>query len=212
VPHDVDQRLTDDPQHVAGTVIREARLRADISQHELARRARTSQATLSAYESGSKQPSIPTLVRILEAAGFEPRIRLSPVRHPAGEITRSKPSTKSPGLPPTGSPLPVVMHGSFRNRPIVTPAKPWESAIRPDARAVILPVTLDWSPAGRRRDLADPAERASVYGKILREGTPEDVVHWVDLDALVDVWHDLGLPRPVARAWETMLRRWGRWR
>jgi hypothetical protein len=105
-----------------------------------------------------------------------------------------------------------VTHGSFRHRPIVTPAEPWQSAIPPDASAVSLPVTLDWSPAGRRRDLSDPAERASVYGKILREGTPEDVVHWVDLDALVGAWDDLGLPRPIAKAWEGMLRRWGQWR
>jgi hypothetical protein len=50
--------------------IREARLRAGLTQAELADRAGTSQATLSAYENGRKQPSVVTLARILESAGL----------------------------------------------------------------------------------------------------------------------------------------------
>jgi DNA-binding XRE family transcriptional regulator len=87
LPKIVEPLLTDNPQDLAGTLIREARRRADISQHELARRAHTSQATLSAYESGNKQPSIPTVVRILEAAGFEPQIKLHPRRHSGRDPT-----------------------------------------------------------------------------------------------------------------------------
>src|SRR3954447_4809876 len=49
--------------------LREARRRAGLSQSELARRAETSQATLSAYESGSKAPSVATLDRVLSATG-----------------------------------------------------------------------------------------------------------------------------------------------
>ena len=42
---------------------------AGLSQAELAERAGTSQATISAYESGAKQPSVATLSRLLAAAG-----------------------------------------------------------------------------------------------------------------------------------------------
>jgi transcriptional regulator with XRE-family HTH domain len=60
----------------AATTIREARARAGLSQRELARRAGTSQATISAYEAGRKEPSFGTLVRLVEAAGS--RLALDP--------------------------------------------------------------------------------------------------------------------------------------
>lgn len=62
----------------AGNLIRLARRDAGISQRELARRAKTSQATLSAYESGKKSPSLDTLARIVRAAGQDLRIQLVP--------------------------------------------------------------------------------------------------------------------------------------
>lgn len=57
-----------------------ARRRAGLTQAELARRAATSQATVSAYESGRKQPSAETFVRLLAAAGA--RLRVDPEQHP----------------------------------------------------------------------------------------------------------------------------------
>lgn len=53
-----------------------ARHDAGISQRELAKRAGTSQATLSAYESGKKSPSLDTLARIVRAAGQDLRIQV----------------------------------------------------------------------------------------------------------------------------------------
>jgi transcriptional regulator with XRE-family HTH domain len=47
----------------------DARLAAGLTQAELARRSGTSQATLSAYEHGTKVPSASTLARVLAAAG-----------------------------------------------------------------------------------------------------------------------------------------------
>lgn len=49
--------------------LREARRRAGLTQAALAQRAGTSQATVSAYERGSKEPSVETLDRLLAAAG-----------------------------------------------------------------------------------------------------------------------------------------------
>jgi transcriptional regulator with XRE-family HTH domain len=53
----------------AADALRGARLRAGLTQHALAARAGTSQATISAYEAGRKQPSLRTLERLLEATG-----------------------------------------------------------------------------------------------------------------------------------------------
>jgi uncharacterized protein len=58
----------------AAREIREAREQAGLSQAALAARAGTSQATLSAYENGRKQPSVETLSRVLEAAGAQLRV------------------------------------------------------------------------------------------------------------------------------------------
>ena len=58
-------------------LIRMARHQAGMTQSELAKRAQTSQAAISAYESGRRSPSVETLCRILAAAGYEVRMRLA---------------------------------------------------------------------------------------------------------------------------------------
>lgn len=52
-----------------GQTIRNARLEAGFTQAELARRAGTSQATLSAYETAAKRPTLETLDRLLAECG-----------------------------------------------------------------------------------------------------------------------------------------------
>lgn len=53
----------------AGTALRETRIAAGLTQSELASRVGTSQATISSYENGSKEPSVTTLSRLLRAMG-----------------------------------------------------------------------------------------------------------------------------------------------
>jgi transcriptional regulator with XRE-family HTH domain len=53
----------------SAAAIRDARRHTGFTQRELAERSGTSQATISAYEHGTKIPSPPTLSRILAAAG-----------------------------------------------------------------------------------------------------------------------------------------------
>ena len=57
-------------------LISRARLKAGLTQRELAERAATSQAAISAYESGRRSPTVETLLRIVGAAGYEVRMRL----------------------------------------------------------------------------------------------------------------------------------------
>ncbi len=61
---------------VPGSLLLQARLRAHLSQRELARRSGTSQSTIAAYERGTKGPRFETLMRLLRAAGFDLRLRL----------------------------------------------------------------------------------------------------------------------------------------
>lgn len=75
------------------TTIRTARERSGLTLRELARRAKTSHATLSAYESGRVDPGARVAERILEAAGFHVRMELerhprtSSGRHPGEELS-----------------------------------------------------------------------------------------------------------------------------
>ncbi len=64
---------------VAGQLIVQARLLADLTQEEIAERAGVTQPDISAYENGRRQPTLPTLYRILGAGGYQPRIRLEPL-------------------------------------------------------------------------------------------------------------------------------------
>jgi predicted nucleotidyltransferase/DNA-binding XRE family transcriptional regulator len=60
-----------DDQLPAGELLRQARRGAGLTQAELAARAGVTQSVISAYESGRRQPSIPVLRRLVEAAGAE---------------------------------------------------------------------------------------------------------------------------------------------
>jgi transcriptional regulator with XRE-family HTH domain len=62
---------------ITPTILRRARHRAGLSQRELARRAGTSHATISAYEAGAKVPSVETLARLVRAAGFVLQVDLA---------------------------------------------------------------------------------------------------------------------------------------
>jgi len=55
----------------AGALLQKARREAGLTQAELAARAGTTQSVVSAYESGHRQPAIPTLAALVDAAGCE---------------------------------------------------------------------------------------------------------------------------------------------
>jgi transcriptional regulator with XRE-family HTH domain len=55
----------------AGTLLRRERRRSAASQAEVAARAGVPQSTISAYESGARQPTLPMLSKLLEAMGAE---------------------------------------------------------------------------------------------------------------------------------------------
>lgn len=62
--------------HWAANLLKLARIKAGVSQRELARRADVPQTMISRIEAGKQQPSLPTLSRILAAIDLDLRIRL----------------------------------------------------------------------------------------------------------------------------------------
>jgi uncharacterized protein len=60
-------------------------MKAGMSQRELAERASVPTTMISAYERDKRQPSLETLMRLLNAAGFELTMKLEP-RDPHDDI------------------------------------------------------------------------------------------------------------------------------
>lgn len=59
-------------------MLRDARQRAHLSQAELAHRAQVAQSVISAYESGRREPALPTLARLVAATGHQLTMHLEP--------------------------------------------------------------------------------------------------------------------------------------
>jgi transcriptional regulator with XRE-family HTH domain len=87
-------RLRSSPS-VAGSLILAARLKSGLTQRDLADRLNVSQPTVAAYESGRRQPTVPTLMRWLAAAGFDLRMTLVP-RDDHDDVLESLERLRSP--------------------------------------------------------------------------------------------------------------------
>lgn len=92
-------------------------------------------------------------------------------------------------------------------RPVAVPDDLADPTL-PKARGRIeLPLHIRWSGPAITYDLHDRADRARVYEQVLREGTEDDVRHYVDADQLRDLWDELVLPPSVRNAWAGWFRR-----
>jgi predicted nucleotidyltransferase/DNA-binding XRE family transcriptional regulator len=87
----------DRSDETAGSLLRRARRGAGISQAELAFKASVAQSVISAYEAGRRQPSLPTLARLIDAAGCDLVVdiqqqppQLSRLSGPVGRLVRRK--------------------------------------------------------------------------------------------------------------------------
>jgi transcriptional regulator with XRE-family HTH domain len=69
-------------------IIREARLRARLSQAELGTRVGRDRAQIARWESNAVQPALETLLELVEACGFELDFLLRPLRRDATEDAR----------------------------------------------------------------------------------------------------------------------------
>lgn len=149
-----------------------------MSQEELANRAGTSRPTLSAYERGRKSPTLATVERLLDSAGFE----LSAGRKVSFREVRTN-----------------------RGRPVWVADRLWRIPIKEAFAEVLLPLELNWSAPGASFRLRDRRERARCYEIVLDEGTPTDILRYVDGALLVDLWPDMVLPRRLRAAWHPII-------
>jgi transcriptional regulator with XRE-family HTH domain len=69
--------LYDQPS-TASALLQLARIKSGLSQAQLAQRAGVPATMISAYERDRRQPTLPTLLRLLQAAGFDLRMELVP--------------------------------------------------------------------------------------------------------------------------------------
>lgn len=157
-------------------LIADARLRAGLSQGELAERAGTSRTAVCAYESGAKDPRAETVDRLIRASGFE--LVIEPART-------------------------WCTKGSGRKTISVPSSLPSLEPVRAFAR-VKLPHHVAWSGQGDF-DLGVRSERGKAYEILLTEGLPEDITMFVDGALLVDLWSDLFLPGHVKAAWQPLI-------
>lgn len=167
---------------MAGTIVEQARRGGGLSQRELARRAGTSQPTLSTYERGAKSPTLAVVERIVNSSGYD--LDLSP------RVT-------------------FTAHAGARGAPIVVPDRLWRLDPADALATVTLPQRLRWSGSSRPFRMRDRGDRARVYEIVLREGESVDLLTYVDGALLIDLWDELVLSAAIRRAWEPTLSSYG---
>lgn len=160
------------------TLLTQARQAAGLTQAAVAAAAGTARPNLSAYEHGRISPTLAVASRILNAAGYELSIA------PKVEFREVA----------TYRGLPVEV-------PNVLPRLPVEKALA----TVVLPLSLNWSDTGRSFNMRNRRDRARVYEIVLREGTPNDVLTYIDGALLADLWDELVLPIAVRDAWNPVV-------
>ena len=73
---------------LSGDVIREARLRAGLSQHELSVRSGRDRSVIARWEQSAVSPSLDTLLEIVHACGFDLPLELVPRNDAADDRLR----------------------------------------------------------------------------------------------------------------------------
>jgi transcriptional regulator with XRE-family HTH domain len=69
----------------SAALIREARLRAGLTQYQLAERSGRERSVIARWEQGAVSPSLESLLEVIQACGFELPLELIPREHGQGE-------------------------------------------------------------------------------------------------------------------------------
>ena len=158
--------------------LKQVREQAGLTITEVAHRAGTSRATLSAYEHGHKSPTTDTLERLLIALDAQLTITVEP-----------KFST----------------HFGYRGKPFHVPDSLPSLPLGQAIRIVELPNRLAWSGQERVRNLADRSDRRFVYKQVIEEGTEEDILKYIDGRFLVDLWDELLIAPVIQELWKPLI-------
>ena len=131
---------------------------------------------------GTKSPSLAVADRIIEAAGYH---------------LEAVPNLEFVEVP-----------GQHGLHPFWLANQLWR--LDPDRAfsTVVLPGPEHHWPATRRYYyLHERKDRAPAYELILREGSPSDLLDFIDGVLLVEIWKDLDLPGPIRCAWQPLIRK-----
>lgn len=74
---------------LSGDIIRDARLRAGLSQTELGERVGRDRTQIARWERHAVAPSLETLRELVQACGFDLSLRLEPLDHSDDDVLRS---------------------------------------------------------------------------------------------------------------------------
>ncbi|HZD22959.1 MAG TPA: helix-turn-helix transcriptional regulator [Acidimicrobiia bacterium] len=86
---------------MTGQLIRKARTRAGLTQRELAQRLGTHQPVIARWENESTRPDFDTVVKAVNACGFDLHVELRPVDHDTVLVKRElarRPADRLAGL------------------------------------------------------------------------------------------------------------------
>lgn len=148
-------------------LLESARHDSELTQDEVARRARTSHPRLSAYEHGRKSPTLATARRVLESTS-----------HDLEAVPR----------------VAFPHHVTSRGRGVWVRDRLWRLPVLLALGTVTLPLLLNWSEPRRTLDLSDRGQRARVFEVVVREGSPDDIRSIIDGVLLVALWDERVLP------------------
>jgi len=158
---------------VRPTVIELARRSAGLTQAELARRAGTTQSTVSMYERRRKVPTLEVVERLMLAAGTD----LGMVTAVVWDVDYL------PGL-----------------KEFYYPSRLWRVEV-PGCFDTVGMTDLVGHTGQDEWDLRVRSDRRGLYENLLVEGIPDMIQRWVDGALLVDIWPELRMPEKIRAAW-----------
>lgn len=161
------------------SILEAARRERGLTQEAVARRAGTTQSTLSAYERGAKSPTLAVTERILASLGYE--------------LTLQEPVTFHE----------VRFHSGTGTAHV--PDRLW----RLEPAECFAPVTLPVSNERQTFDMSDHQRRAEAYTWLLLHGSEDLLFDHVDGALLVDHWAQIAgsLDPAIRRAWAPLIGR-----
>lgn len=194
-------------QSWAGNVLRQARAKKGLSQRDLAAAAGVPASTIAKIESGHRQPTHPTLARILASIELALTTRIEPYGDHDG-VVRERDQRRSASQRReafTGTRLIYRLRPSWRPRIEPDVFVPADLMLLTGKTSGILdpPVNLYWQPG--ELDFGTDADLRKFYSSAISSlTTAEEFAQWIDAGALTRLWPQIALPSNVRKAWETI--------
>jgi transcriptional regulator with XRE-family HTH domain len=173
-----------------GTMLRDRREKAALTQTELADRAGVSQSTVSAVERGTRRPSLTIIGRVLAALGLQLHLATEPIDEPEAELDAAIETMRA-------TPLADRLAGArFDGAALLRMLAPAAPVVEGAAGAVLhgAPVPL------RSLDLVVERDRLDALAEVIQRSYAE---RWSE------VWSRWGMESPHPRApgpmrWQTL--------